>query len=152
MNDIWAGKWFKLNIKNSGYGTDSGIVSPYCIKKIKYLRIDNIDEQTRSINFTLFDYEGGYLVEADKGIVYYLGTNPLDFLIYYFGCDEEETECMGFDARIKGTMKNGVLTGATFKGIGGMELRKDTTPESVGKISISGRLVPESKLPPIQPL
>ena len=156
MNDTWHLKWFKLTVSSSGnyFPVDplKGGVGTYHEKSIMYLRIDSVNEDTKTASLTQCSYDlGSAKWECEGSGFNYVGDNPnppnpLDFLVYESFCngDPGEEYCMSYTARVKGKMKNGVLSSASIKSIGGVDWDK---PYMVGKVTFSGSLVPVSKLP-----
>ncbi len=138
---IWTGKWFKLTTKYSGY---SGAISSYKETEVNYLKILNVDETNKVINFLNYFYEE-YEWQIESVDFHYFGGSSLDFLCYYFECEGEDRYCFGFTGRIQGKMKKGILTSATIKSLGGFEW--DVYGGAAG-VTVTGSLIPESKLPP----
>ena len=150
---IWVGKWFKLTYKTSGYSTnDSGAISSYKETEVNYLKIWNVDETNKVVNFYLYSYHDDQW-RGDSSDLHYLGGSSLNFLCYHFESEYEGEygHGMGFTARIQGKTKNGVLTSATIKSLGGYEWKWDIEEDKATGVTITGSLIPESKLPPDLP-
>jgi hypothetical protein len=149
---IWTGKWFKSTTKYSGYNiNESGVVSPYqATEGGDYAKILNVDETNKVVNLLGYSYENDEW-HGESGEWRYTGGNSLDFLIYYSVCEGEKEApqkivyCFGFTGRIQGKMKGGILTSATIKSLGGFEWRAGA---GVAGVTVTGSLIPESKLPP----
>ncbi len=143
---IWTGKWFKVTIKSSGYNiNESRVVSPHQETEVNYLKILNVDETNKVLNFYSYNEDDQWRGESVD--FRYTGGNSLDFLIYYFECEGEDLHyCFGFTGRIQGKMKGGILTSATIKSLGGFEW--DAVAKGVAGDTVTGSLIPESKLPP----
>ena len=145
---IWNGIWFKVTTKYSGYDTnESGVISPYKkITGVHYLKILNVDETDKVVNLLNYFYENDEW-QREFGEWRYTGGNSLDFLCYYFECEGKDLHyCFGFTGRIQGKMKGGILTSATIKSLGGFEW--DAPAKEAAGVTITGSLIPESKLPP----
>jgi hypothetical protein len=142
---IWVGKWFKLTVKYSGYSTnDSGIISSNKETNVNYLKIWNVNEANKVVNF--YSYNESDQWRGESVDFRYTGGNSLDFLCYYFECEWEDLHyCFGFTGRIQGKMKGGILTSATIKSLGGFEW---SAPRGAAGVTVTGSLIPESKLPP----
>ena len=151
---IWVGKWFKLTYKTSGYSTnDSGIVSSYNRTEVIYSNIWSVDEANKVVNSYVYSYHDDQWRRQSSDL-HYLGGSSLNFLCYHFESEYEGEygHGMGFTARIQGKMKNGVLTSATFRSLGGCEWEWDTEEDMATGVTITGSLIPESKLPPDIPI
>jgi hypothetical protein len=145
---IWTGKWFKVTIKYSGYNiNESGVISPHQATEVNYLKILNVDEANKVLNFHGYTYEDGQW-RGESVDFRYTGGSSLDFLCYYFVCEggEEDRYCFGFTGRIQGKMKGGILTSAIIKSLGGFEW--DVDGKEAAGVTVTGSLIPESKLPP----
>jgi hypothetical protein len=144
---IWIGKWFKLTVKSSGYSiNESEAISSYKETEVNYLKILNVDETNKVINFLNYFYHDDEW-QGESVDFHYFGGSSLDFLCYYFECEggEEDRYCFGFTGRIQGKMKKGILTSATIKSLGGFEWN---VPRGAAGVTVTGSLIPESKLPP----
>jgi len=146
---IWTGKWFKLTTKYSGYYTnESGVISPHKETEVGYLKILNVDKTNKVVNFLSYGYEDDEW-QGESGEWRYTGGNSLDFLCYYFECEGEDRYCFGFTGRIKGKMKGGILTSATITSLGGFEWNIwNIYGTGAAGVTVTGSLIPESKLPP----
>ena len=146
---IWTGKWVKTTTKYSGYNiNESGVISPYQETEVGYSKILNVDETNKVVNMLGYHYEDGQWRGESVGFRY-TGGNSLDFLCYYFECEGVDRYCFGFTGRIQGKMKAGVLTSATIKSLGGFEWNVwNVVPQGVAGVTVTGSLIPESKLPP----
>lgn len=144
---IWIGKWLKITVNYSGYSTNgSGALGPHKATEVNYSKILNVDETNKVVNLLNYFYEDGQWLE-ESSQWHYTGGNRLDFLCYYFVCEggEEDRYCFGFTGRIQGKMKGEILTSATIKSLGGFEWN---VPVSASGVTVTGSLIPESKLPP----
>jgi len=149
---IWTGKWFKATSKYSGYKiNESGVISPHQATGGGYLKTLNVDETNKVVNLLHYFYENDEWQREFLEWRYTAGGSSLDFLCYYFVCEGEEEDpqklsyCFGFTGRIQGKMKGGILTSATIKSLGGFEWN---APRVAAGVTVTGSLIPESKLPP----
>ena len=142
---IWIGKWFKLTVKSSGYSiNESEAISSYKETEVNYLKILNVDETNKVINFLNYFYHDDEW-QGESVDFPYFGGSSLDLLCSYFGTEGGGAYLFGFTARIQGKMKKGILTSATIKSLGGFEW--DVYGGAAG-VTVTGSLIPESKLPP----
>ncbi len=147
---IWDGKWFKLSIKHSGYSADpSGLTSPYNETELLYLKILKVDEAGQAVNvYVCISQDGKW--NGNATAFRFLGGSSLDFLWSFNDQSNENDKGIGFTARVQGKTKGGSLTTASVKGLGGVEW--DFGKGRAGGVTITGSLIPESKLPPDLPI
>ncbi len=147
----WVGKWFKVTETNTGFsaGNSGGGLMNDHLSIVGYVKLWGWD-QTNGV------LQGdGYMQDAQTGqwisepfMLNFIAGSNLDFL-----CSSEVTGdlTMRFTARMQGKERNGVLGSATFKTLGGYYIevsRASGSPEYfAGGLSITGKLIPESKVP-----
>jgi hypothetical protein len=76
-----------------------------------------------------------------------VGGSDLDFLVQYHVMDNAGKPMEGFTARIVGKGKGGVLTGASFKSLGGFYVDAVATTNCAGGLKLTGALIAQSKVP-----
>ncbi len=81
---------------------------------------------------------------TDSLTLHIIGGTPTDFLCW---SQVNGDFTGGFAARIQGKENGGILKSATFKTLGGYYFETTSGTLVAGKMSISGTLVPESKVP-----
>jgi hypothetical protein len=165
----WVGQWLKMTIKYDGYSfgnSNSGGSSEDLASSERdgvsgmgqdhenvgvYLKITSWDPNQGVLQGELYqqDSNSGQWVH-DPLSLYFAGGTSTDFLCWSQVNGDVTT---GFAARIQGKEKGGVLNSATFKTLGGYYLDStqgtSSSPSAslAGGLSMSGSLVPESKVP-----
>jgi hypothetical protein len=143
---IWEGKWFKITQKNTGVSFYESEMRSHTSTTIAYLKItewDSINKQLKGVNYDVV--EGGY-EESEMSLDIIAGTN-LDFLCWvYF--DRGEDGFGGAIFRIQGKMVKEELKSGTLKLIGGFDWEREGEEYKASGISLTGKLIPESKVPP----
>jgi hypothetical protein len=145
---IWEGKWFKITQKNTEVSFYESEMRSHTSTTIAYFKItewDSANKQLKGINYDV-EEEGYDIQEFSLDII---AGNNLDFLCWtHFG--EGEDGFMGLTMRVQGKMVNGVLKSGTIKSLGGFYWGKAENVEEyhAGGISLTGKLISESKVPP----
>jgi hypothetical protein len=150
----WVGKWFKLTGKVKEWNTQD-TEGDYFIQTqgntvsvfLKITSWDTTDPSDPLLRCSGYDQGGG---EFNQYIVdlHYLGGTDLDFLCLGIIVDSEHHE--QFTARITGKESGEILKSATFKTMGGTSWKKSQFDPRSGKeggLTLTGSLIPESKLP-----
>jgi len=142
---IWTGQWFQATVSYSGkYDNGSGGMGSYKEKEVNYLKIQDVDQVNRLINFL------GYFYEEDQWQEEYItwryfGESNLNFLSYYFECEGENIYCFGFTAQVQGKMQDGILKSGTIKSLGGLEW--NAYDGQAAGVTFKGKLIAESSVP-----
>ena len=152
----WVGQWFKLTDSYKGYETASDpshVPQSQTGKTAFYLNITGWNTTNQSDKFlTCSEYEQdeeGAILQNNITL-HYLGGTDLDFLVL---CHIVSEENIGFTARITGKESVGAWKSATVKTIGGYSYARSGDPILSPRngraegLTITGSLIPESKLP-----
>ncbi len=157
---IWSGQWLKVTMKyqgysfgnsNSGGSSDAPAMGQDHENIEAYLKFTTWDPQQSVLQAELYqlDSSSGQWVH-DPLSLHFAGGTSNDFLCW---TQANGDSTAGFAARIQGREKSGLLNSATFKTLGGyyFENNEGTSSSSSGSLagglSMSGSLVPESKVP-----
>ncbi len=151
----WVGQWFKLTYSYKGYETVSDPAhtpQSQTGKTTSYVKITSWNTANQSDKFlTCAQYE-----QDEEGVInenitlHFLGGTDLDFLVL---CHIVSEENIGFTARITGKESAGTLKSATAKTLGGYSYTRSDDPVLSPRngraegLTITGSLIPESKLP-----
>jgi hypothetical protein len=152
---IWVGKWLKLTERNTGFvaGNSGGGLTNDQLFLVAYVKFWRWDQANRSLQGDQYMKNGqtGQWISEPFMLDFIAGSN-LDFL-----CSSEVAGdvTLGFTARIQAKEGNGGLGSATFKTLGGYYIEENKQSGSgsgsseyfVGGLSITGNLIPESKIP-----
>jgi len=170
----WVGQWLKMTITYEGYafGTSTGSEtdetsgssadqSPQMGKDHQqiavYLKITGWDAQQSVLQTELYQYdEKSSQWSSDPLVLHFAGGTATDFLCW---SQEEGGFTFGFAARVQAKVKQGIFQSGSLKTLGGyyLEMNAGSAPgssetpgssgQTAGGISLSGSLVPESKVP-----
>ncbi len=171
----WVGQWLKMTIKYEGYafGTSSGSENgedssltqeePPQMQMGKdhqeigvYLKITGWDPQQNVLQTEMYQYdEKSNQWSSDPLTLHFAGGTATDFLCW---SQEEGGFTFGFAARVQGRGRQGTLQSGSLKTLGGYYLEMsagspglvgapDSSGQMAGGLSVSGSLVPASKVP-----
>jgi hypothetical protein len=152
---VWVGKWFKLTEKNTGFvaGSSGGSLTNEKLSLVAYVKFWRWDQANRVLQGDQYTKDGqtGQWMSEPLMLDFIAGSH-LDFLCSS-GVAGDVT--MGFTARIQAKEGNEGLGSATFKTLGGYYIEENKQSGSgsgsseyfVGGLSITGNLIPESKVP-----
>lgn len=144
----WVGHWVKITTTSKGscHGT-SGMVS-HSGKYVGYLKLWNWDSTNQILQADLYEYDTATAQWSSQPLdLVFIGGSDLDFLVQYQVTDTATNSTEGFTARIVGKGNGGVLTGATFKSLGGYYIDTGATTHCAGGLKLTGALIAESKVP-----
>jgi len=145
---IWNGKWFKLTEKISALeANESGSISPLNYSQTIYIHIYEVDETNKVLRCENYDFRDGGLEFYSDIDLQVLAGSSFDFLWWAQGGPEMKGAIAG---RIQGKTKNGPLTSATLKTVGGSVAGTMDGAPAVAGINWNGSIVPESKVPPVK--
>jgi len=139
---IWVGNWLKITEKGSGFEFDGSGITKFNYHDVLYWKVIHWDQEDKILSFEITQYEDGAWWKWELDLYFIAGTD-LDFLCWanvYNGA---------FAARITGTKKGEGLKTAKFTTLGGFNTGVDETLAQ--SLSFTGKLIPESKLPPDMP-
>lgn len=164
---MWSGQWFKITIKYEGYSFGNSNLggpqgdpnlsqadaTPQMAKDheniVGYLKLTTWDPQQNTLQSELYQYDqNSNQWISDPLPLHYIGGTPADFLCWSQVNGDFTSR---FVARIE--EKGGSLKNATFTTLGGyyFEITKGSSSSSAeslaGGLSLTGRLVPVSKVP-----
>lgn len=145
----WVGKWFSLK------GTTKGIAFSEPDSKFSndagggtvFMEIWNWDASTGEFQFDTYKKNTDGTWKTKTNSLHFLAGTAVKFLLWYDESnDNSET---AFTAVISGMQKNGILTGATFKSLGGLytDVSSDNTQYSAGVQMVNGNVIAASKVP-----
>jgi hypothetical protein len=145
----WVGKWFSLK------GTTKGIAFSEPESKFSsdtgggtvYMEIWNWDANTGEFQFDTYQKNTDGTWKTKTNSFHFFAGTAVKFLLWYEESnDNAET---AFTAVISSTQKNGILTGATFKSLGGLytDVSSDSTQYSAGVQMVNGNVIAASKVP-----
>jgi hypothetical protein len=145
----WVGKWFSLK------GTTKGIAFSEPDSKFSsdtgggtvYMEIWNWDANTGEFQFDTYQKNTDGTWKTKTNSFHFFAGTAVKFLLWYEESnDNAET---AFTAVISSTQKNGILTGATFKSLGGLytDVSSDSTQYSAGVQMVNGNVIVASKVP-----
>jgi hypothetical protein len=158
--EMWSGRWFKVTLQNEGYYVEGLGLSSDRHSVPGYLNIEEWDPEGKVFGATLhlYDRDTGKWYTTPMPLHYSSGTD-LDLQVW---SQVTGTTTYGFTARIKGKKSKRVLNSATFKTIGGYHVtdmdddegdddegggRDEGGGSASGWLKISGKMVPDSKVP-----
>jgi hypothetical protein len=148
----WVGQWVKITTTSKGscHGS-SGMVS-HSGKYVGYLKFWNWDSTNQILQADLYEYDAGTAQWSSLPLdLVFVGGSDLDFLAQYQATDNATNSTEGFTARIVGKGKGGVLTGASFKSLGGYYIdilnQSGAVTHCAGGLKLTGALIAESKVP-----
>jgi hypothetical protein len=148
----WVGLWVKITTKTTGscHGS-SGMVSDSG-SQVGYLKFWNWDSTNQILQADLYEYDAATAQWSSQSLdLVFVGGSDLDFLAQYQVTDNATNSTEGFTARIVGKGKGGVLTGATFKSLGGYYIdilnQSGAITHCAGGLKLTGALIAESKVP-----
>ena len=159
--NVWVGKWFKLTTRYKGFNVGDSGMSNGGGTITGYLKIWNWDPANKVLQADGYEQDTSGQWFSEPFNLNYLGGSNQDFLCWSQVTGDIST---GFTARIKGNMKKVTsktgqsteqqqqdLVGATFKTMGGyyieMSNESGSSGNYAGSITITGSLIPESKVP-----
>ncbi len=167
----WVGQWLKMTIRYEGYafgtssesenGEASGSEKPPEMAKdhqqiAVYLKITGWDPQQNVLQAEIYQYdEKSNQWSSDPLTLHFAGGTATDFLCW---SQEEGGFTFGFAARVQGRARQGTLQSGSLKTLGGYYLELSagssgsvgapgSSGQMAGGLSLSGSLVPESKVP-----
>lgn len=145
---IWAGKWFSITMKNKGYYTGQGTLSNDGGEVRGYLKLESWDPTSRVLQgvFRQYDAQNNQLVSDPMSLQYASGT-PAKFR---FSSRGNGDFTYGFTGQIQAQGKNGAIENARLRTLAGYHMQPDQSAQEqswVGWLSVSGRMIPESKVP-----
>ena len=144
----WVGRWVKITTKTTGScHVSSGMVSDGG-SQVGYLKLWNWDSTNQILQADLYQYDAATAQWASQPLdLVLVGGSDLDFLVQYHVMDNAGKPMEGFTARIVGKGRGGVLTGASFKSLGGFYVDAGATTNCAGGLKLTGALIAESKVP-----
>jgi len=146
---VWAGKWFKMNMKNKGYYTEGSGLSNDRETIVRYLRIQSWDPANKVLQAALYEQDPQTGRWASQSLpLHYIAGNPLNFRFQSQVTGDSE---YAFSGRIRGTEVGGVLENARLKTLGGYHLQINDEPSSeehwAGWLTITGKMIQEEDVP-----
>ncbi len=148
----WVGLWVKITTTSKGSCHGSSGMVGNGGSQVGYLKFWNWDSTNQVLQADLYEYDTATAQWSSQPLdLVFVGGSDLDFLAQYQVTDTATNSTEGFTARIVGKGKGGVLTGATFKSLGGYYI--DTLNQSgaitncAGGLKITGTLIAVSKVP-----
>jgi len=148
----WVGKWVKITTKSTGSCHGSSGMVNNSHSQVGYVKFWNWDSTSQTLQADLYEYDAATAQWSSEPLdLVFVGGSDLDFLAQYQVTDNATSSSEGFTARIVGKAKGGLLTGGTFKSLGGYYI--DTLNESgaithcAGGLKLTGALIAESKVP-----
>jgi hypothetical protein len=116
--------------------------------QVGYLKLWNWDSTNQILQADLYQYDTATAQWASQPLdLVLVGGSDLDFLVQYHVMDNAGKPMEGFTARIVGKGRGGVLTGASFKSLGGFYVDAGATTNCAGGLKLTGALIAESKVP-----
>jgi hypothetical protein len=153
----WSGQWLKTTIRYDGYyfgqstsrGSSGDVATPKMDRNYEgigaYLKFGSWDPKQNVLQGELYQYDTKSNQWVSDPLAFHLiGGTPTDFLVW---TQVNGDFTSGFTVRIQGRETGGILTSATFRTLGGYYFETSSDTPVAGKISISGSLVPKSKVP-----
>lgn len=147
---IWEGRWFKVTINVKGVAYDGFELINFREKIVGYWKVFQWDAGAEELEVDVYEYDGESL-QWERIIIFlhFHAGSPLDFVCWFLQQDVFKTDA--FTGRITGREKGGILSSATFKGLGGCSWEIDDVQGSderwtVGA-SLKGKMIPAEKVP-----
>jgi len=142
---IWKGQWFNITGTDKGYTFENSMFISENEKASAYLKITDWDSVNKVLKGKGYLKKERTWGEQNWDHHYITGTD-LDFLCFFDV--EMEGGLRGYTARITGKIKgDGALSSATIKSLGGYYWETGEF-ERAGAFTVTGKWIPESKLPP----
>jgi len=144
----WVGEWVKITTTSKGScHASSGMVSDGG-NQAGYLKFWNWDSTNQILQADLYQYDAATAQWTSQSLnLVFVGGSDLNFLVQYHVMDNTGNPTEGFTAQIVGKGKGGVLTGASFKSLGGFYVDTAATTNCAGGLKITGALIAASKVP-----
>ena len=147
---IWEGRWFTVNINVKGVAYDGFALINFREKNVGYWKIIGWNPGTEELEVDVYEYDDESL-QWERIIIFlhFHAGSELDFVCNLLQQDAFKTDA--FTARITGRERRGMLSSATFKGLGGCSWEIDDVPGSnerwtVGA-SLRGKMISAEKVP-----
>ena len=148
----WVGLWVKITTTSKGSCHGSSGMVGNSHSQVGYLKFWNWDSTNQILQADHYEYDAATAQWSSLPLdLAFVGGSDLDFLAQYQVTDNATNSSEGFTARIVGKGKGGVLTGATFKSLGGYYIdilnQSGAITHCAGGLKLTGALIAESKVP-----